>query len=698
MQLDREIVRQFNGRRWGLPSKIYSDSFVLFPGQDLDAAHLFERLRRLGYKKVNTYPSDRGDYYKGTSCLEIFLHDFQYPYRPFSGFPLRIELQGNRVSKLIDKRRPARKLDSAKLEPELITGLFEKFWEERTLISLKQVPQSLVDAIITTEDKRFYHHCGVDTIAIGRATLANLKARRIVQGASTLTQQLVKNFFLNSRRSIITKIRAAFMAILLERHYSKEEILEAYMNEIYFGQKGIQGIYGVGEAAEFYFDKHVEELDLAESALLAGLIRAPSIYSPHKNPELIRTRRNHVLKRMWALGMITEAQYQKAIALPVKVASFYPQINDAPYFVDYLMQELTKEFSLDFLTSEGLRVFTTLDVEMQRTARKILQEALSKLETESPHLIQDRERTAGPLEGCMVVLQPKTGYIRVLLGGRDYQRSGFNRATQARRQPGSLFKPIVYLTALETASPSKEVLTPSSPLKDEPLAIQYDHKQWSPRNFNDQYFGKVTLREAIEMSLNCATVRLSQKVGLDHIITKARDMGLTTPMESLPSLALGAFEAVPLELAGAYSVLANQGMLTMPCSIKEVVDREGNSIEREKIKAKRAASPEGAFLTTYLLKGVIDRGTASSCRTAISFPAAGKTGTTNNYQDAWFCGYTPHMVTLVWVGFDEPESIGLSGGQAALPIWSRFMQEFSGMLPSDDFPAPPGIVFRKIDR
>jgi penicillin-binding protein 1B len=699
IRLDREIVRQFSGKRWGLPSKIYSDAFLLSPGQRLESIHLFERLKRLGYRRVDAYPPREGEYYKGPDHLEISLHDFRYPHRAFSGFRLRVELQGTRITRLSDRKHARRDLVSAALEPELIAGLFERLWEARTLVTLKQVPQYLVDAIIATEDKRFYHHSGVDPLAIGRAAIANIKAKRVVQGASTLTQQLVKNFFLSNRRSVITKAKGAFMAILLERHFSKDEILEAYLNEIYFGQRGIQGIYGAGEAASFYFDTTVEELSLAESALLAGLIRAPNMYCPFRNPELMRTRRNHVLRRMWSLGMITEEQYNNATSAPVTVKEFSPQTNDAPYFVDHVIQELSRDFSLEFLTSEGLRIFTTLDVEMQRTAQRILKEELSRLEAAYPRTSGDRGVAATDhLQGCIVVLQPHTGYLRALIGGRDYQQSGFNRATQARRQPGSLFKPIVYLTALERPSPGGDIFTPTSLLKDEPLTIQYEHTQWSPRNYNEQYLGNVSLRRALEMSLNCATVRLSQSVGLEHIIAKAKDLGLTTPLESLPSLALGAFEAIPLEMAGAYCALANQGTLYTPTSIKEVVDREGKTLARKRPVAKGVASPEGAFLTTYLLKGVIDRGTASSCRATIPFPAAGKTGTTNNYQDAWFLGYTPSILALVWVGFDAPESLGLSGAQAALPIWARLMNEIATPLPHGDFAPPPGIVFRKIDR
>lgn len=701
VRLDRQIVGRLEGKRWGLPSKIYSDSLRLEVGQSLEATHLWDRLGKLGYHQTDTPPTRKGEFYRTADRVEIFLRDFPYPERPFTGYPLVIELEEGVISRLADKKRPSRRISFAELEPQLIGGLYDKIWEERRIVTLAQVPRSLIDAVILTEDKRFYRHFGIDPVAVCRALLANLRAGRIVQGASTITQQLVKNFFLYNRRTFKTKIQGAVMALLLERHYSKDEILEAYLNEIYFGQRGIQGIYGVGEAAHFYFGKTVEKLDLEESAFLAALIRAPSMYSPHRNPELIRARRNRVLEKMYRSGMITEEDFHRCRSAPITVKPLIPQLNEAPYFIDHVIEELTEDFSIDFLTSEGLSIFTTLDPELNAAAQAALERGLAAIEERHSDLLEGGEEPGDPrgrLQGCLVVLDARTGHIKVLIGGRTYRKGGMNRATQARRQPGSLFKPIVYVTALERGGQNGERFTPTSPLLDEPITIQYDHKQWSPRNYNDQYFGTVSLRKALEMSLNCATVRLSRKVGLGPIIETARSMGLSTPVEPLPSLALGAFEAIPLELVGAYAVLANQGVFNKPRAIKAIVDREGKVVAQRRPRPRRIVSRESAFLTTYLLQGVIERGTASASRDDITFPAAGKTGTTNNYQDAWFCGYTPTLVTLVWVGFDRPRSTGLTGGQAALPIWTSVMNYAASRSPQEEFAAPPGIVFRKIDR
>ncbi|MGW8322231.1 MAG: transglycosylase domain-containing protein, partial [Thermodesulfobacteriota bacterium] len=558
--LDREIVSRFEGRRWRQPSKVYSDTFSLYTGGPFRGDHVQNRLRRLGYQPSKQRPLRMGEFRVGQGFLEIFLHDFLYPSGEFEGFPVRIETAEGTIKRLRDLREPAKEIYAVDLEPELITGLFEQVWEERKLVSLSEVPEHTVDAVIAVEDHRFYEHCGLDFSSIARALLANFEAGRIVQGASTLTQQLVKNFYLTPKRTFSRKAKEALMALLLEIRYSKEQILEAYLNEIYFGQKGSQGVYGVGEASEFYFGKPVRKLTLPESAVLAGLIRSPNLYAPHKDVARIHKRRDNVLKRMWDSGMISEEQYKEATKTPVEVRAFQPERNDAPYFVDYLVKELEKEYSLDILTSEGLLIFTTLDVEMQNEARRSVRNGLERLEARVPSL--RRSKGEGPeqdLQACLVAIEPQTGFVRAMVGGRDYQTSQFNRVVQARRQPGSLFKPIVYATALGGSGKAPR-FTAASILRDEPISVRYEGKSWSPSNFNDQFFGQVTVRTALENSLNCATVWLSQRTGLEEIIATARRLGITSPMDAVPSLVLGAYEAQPLELASAFGAFANQGV------------------------------------------------------------------------------------------------------------------------------------------
>ncbi len=697
IQLDRKIVSRFEGKRWRLPSKIYSDTCSLYPGCAYKGIFLYDRLRRLGYQSTQRKAVKKGEYYIGRGYIDIYLHDFLYPQGQFEGFPVRLKIKKGRIKRLIDLRTPSQEVFSIDLEPELITGLFEQVWEERRLVTLKDVPESMIKAVIAIEDRRFYQHLGLDFRAVVRAMTANVKAGRIVQGASTLTQQLVKNFFLTPSRTITRKAQEALMAMLLEVRYSKDKIMESYLNEIYFGQKGSQGIYGVGEASEFYFGKSIKMLTLSESAVLAGLIHSPNLYSPHKDKKRLVERRDHVLNQMRQLDMISEKQYRKASTAAVQIRAFLPERNDAPYFVDYLVKELENEYSLDILTSEGLLIFTSLDIEMQRRARKSVQKGLTRLEARYPSRLRP-SKSKEPLQACLVALEPQTGFVRAMIGGRDYKKSQFNRVVQARRQPGSLFKPIVYATALEGDHNDQPAFTPASLLQDEPIRIRCPDGPWNPRNFNDQYYGEVTLRTALEKSLNCGTVWLSQQLDLKKVIKSARRLGLATNLETAPSIVLGAFEAVPLEVASAFGAFANHGVLSKPRTIKTVLNKEGDILERKSMELQEAISPETAYLITNILKGVFKRGTARSAAGKISIPAAGKTGTTNDSRDAWFAGYTPQLSALVWVGFDQPASIGLGGSQAALPIWTDFINGISGQLAGEDFLVPPGITFAKIDR
>jgi len=698
-KLDREIVSRFEGKRWRLPSKIYSDVYSLYPGLSLKDSNLTERLRRLGYQVAKGKALRKGDYRVRAGFVEIYLHDFHFPNGPSEGFPVHMETADGKIERMETLDEKGGEIFSVDLEPELITGLFEKVWEERRIVKIEEVPEVLIHAVIAIEDHRFYEHFGLDLAAVARAARANIRAGRVVEGGSTLTQQLVKNLFLTNERSLTRKLREALMAVLMELRYTKEQILEAYLNEVYFGQRGAQGIYGVGEAAEFYFGKPVRDCGLHEAAVLAALLRAPSVYSPHRKEEKIRSRRDRVLERMMQLGMIPESEYREGLAKPVEVRSLIPQSNEAPYFVSYLMKELEQDYSLDVLTSEGLRIFTTLDVEMQRVATRCLQEGLRRLEERYP--AQLKASSKGPedsLQGSLVALEPHTGYLRALVGGRDYGKSRFNRAVQARRQPGSLFKPVVYLAALERGPAGNPDFTASSVLPDEPLEVRYEDKRWSPRNYNEQYHGRVTLRTALEQSLNCATVWLSQQIGLKRVVETATRFGLEMPESPLPALVLGAFEATPLDMASAFGTFANQGVQCTPIAIRKVLDKDGTTLKRKKIEVRQAASPQVCYLVTHLLKGVLQRGTAREASRAISMPVAGKTGTTNDYHDAWFSGYTSRLVSLVWVGFDTPRNMGLSGAEAALPIWTEFMKATATDMLQEDFVPPPGIEFKKVDR
>ncbi|MFY9268784.1 MAG: PBP1A family penicillin-binding protein [Candidatus Manganitrophaceae bacterium] len=697
--LDRQIVRKFEGQRWKLPSKIYSAPFLLSPGLDIEKGRLISRLKRLNYFAVKRPVRKPGEYYRTAAGLEIYLHDFAEPGGLRQGIPVALSLSGgSRIERLTDLSL-AQEMVQIEIEPEVVGGFYEGAWEERSLIRLDEVPPVLIEAIMAMEDRRFYQHRGIDPRGIARAAWANLRAGGIVQGGSTLTQQLVKNFYLDGERRWTRKVNEAMMALLLDRRYPKGEILEAYLNEIYLGQNGIMGIYGVGQASWFYFGKPVKELTLGEAALLAGMIRSPNTLSPQKNLKKAIGRRNLVLETLFGEGKIDLRRYIQARVEPVSGRKAGERLNVAPYFVDEVRQRMAAAYSRDLLNSGGFRIFTSLDVEWQQIAEEKLREGLSALERQYPRL--KRGEPARQLQGALVAIDLRTGEVRALVGGRDYGASQFNRVTQAKRQPGSLFKPFVYLTAFERAANGKEPYTPLSQVEDAPITLQVGEQVWSPQNFDRNYLGTVTLRAALERSLNTAAVRLSQEVEIERVITTARALGVTSPMKDLPSLVLGSFEVSPLEMAVAYATLANMGTHREPRFVTEVIEDPrlfADSPDAEEKTPFPAVSPQAAFLTTHLLKGVIEAGTGQGVRKlGFDRPAAGKTGTTSDTRDAWFIGYTPEWVTAVWVGFDQNDPLELTGAAAALPIWTAFMKEVSAAKGAADFAPPAGVVFKRVN-
>jgi penicillin-binding protein 1B len=428
------------------------------------------------------------------------------------------------------------------------------------------------------------------------------------------------------------------------------------------------------------------------------MVKAPNLYSPIRHPDQARQGRNIVLQRMLEHGDITEEEYRSAVQEPIGQRPLPTDVNGAPYFADLVRKELEENYSGEVLTTAGLRVFTSLDMQLQRIAQEAVRKGLEDLEAKYSRL--RRAKPEERLQACLVALQPQTGEIRAMVGGRDYQTSQFNRVTQAHRQPGSIFKPIVYLTALVQEHQYREGrFLPTTLVEDAPFTWFYEDKEWSPGNYKDEYLGTVTLRRALEMSLNAATARVAQQVGLEPIRAMARRLGFVSPLPAYPSLVLGAAEVTPLEVAVAFSTIANQGLQVQPVAIKRITNGEGETIERRTLQVKQVIPPEDAYLLTHLLEGVLERGTARGARQrGFERPAAGKTGTTNDFGDAWFVGYTPDLLTVVWVGFDVREPLGLSGGQAALPIWTEFMKRATAGRPAAEFTPPPGVVLVPIDR
>ncbi|MCZ6562884.1 MAG: PBP1A family penicillin-binding protein [Deltaproteobacteria bacterium] len=696
--LEEVVTAKFEGRVWKFPSKIYSDTFLMYPGMKLRSEELEAKLLRLGYQETDSKLQFSGDYRisKKENLVEIYLHNFQYPLEQFKGYPVRLLLRSDTIA-TIQIKQSGKEIYSLELEPELVTGLYDRVWEERRLVTLDEVPPLLVRAVLAIEDERFYHHWGIDPISILRAFMANVRKGGIVQGGSTLTQQLMKNFFLGSEQTIERKVKEALMALVVEWKYSKDEILENYLNEIYLGQKGAQGIFGVWEASQFYFGKELSQLTVGEMALLAGLIKAPNRYSPYRSVKTAASRRNIVLGKMFEDGFIPRRQYERALKEVLRPREFVKVVNNAPFYVDFLRKELAENYSRQILAAEGLNIFTSLDLQLQGLAEKALSNGLKQLEERYPHLLEAGKKDR--LEGAIVVIKPQTGEIKAMVGGRDYQKSQFNRVVQARRQPGSIFKPFVYLAALIYGSEDgARRFTPASLVEDSPFTWSYEGQEWKPENYNEKYYGLVTFRYALEKSLNSATARIASEVGIKKVRDVAYRLGLQGPLPLLPSLALGAVEVTPLEMARAFSTLANGGVRTNPLAVKQVIDQRSQILEKRNVRVKKVITPQVAFMMNHMLKGVLDRGTGRGARRrGFNRPAAGKTGTTNDTRDAWFAGYTPDLLAVVWVGFDRQSELGLTGAQAALPIWTEFMKQATAGSPLTDFNPPPGIEFIDVD-
>jgi len=690
-RLEDTVTEKFEGRKWAFPSKIYSDNYLLYVGVSLRIDDFAEKLRRLGYFESPGTPKAKGEYriLRKDGLIEIYLHDFDYPTEQFKGTLVRIGLQGTAVAR-IENLATGKELFSLELEPELVAGLYERIWQERTVVKLANVPPLIVKTVLAVEDERFFSHHGVDPIGLMRAMWVNVRSMSLQQGGSTLTQQLIKNFFLSDERTLSRKIPEALMALIAERKYSKETILENYLNEIYLGQKGSQGIFGVWEAAYFYFGKPLSELTVGETALMAGLIRGPNRLSPYRNADLAIKRRNVVLAKLLDDRIITRKQYDAALREKLPQRALIKVTNDAPFYVDYLRRELDENYSSAVQNKEGLRIFSSLDLQLQKIAERALVEGLKKLEAAHPAL--RRKGGEEGLEGAIIVLRPQTGEIKAMVGGRNYQKSQFNRVFQAKRQPGSVFKPFVYLAALMYGGQSGTQYTADTVLNDSQFTWSYDGQNWQPTNYNNEYFGAVTFRRALESSLNSATGRLAQDVGIRRVRDVAHRLGIQSSLPAVPSLALGSAEVTPLEVAVAFSALANGGVRTRPLAVKQVLDQNAQVLEKRDVRVEKVINPQVAYMMNDLLKGVLDRGTGAMARRwGFTRPAAGKTGTTNDYKDAWFVGYTPDLLAVVWVGYDGPSKIGLSGAEAALPIWTEFMKTATASMPVTDFVAPAPV-------
>lgn len=561
--------------------------------------------------------------------------------------------------------------------------------ERRIFVPLRDIPKTLRDAVIAVEDARFYSHFGVDLRGIARATYANFRQNRIVEGGSTITQQLAKVLFLTPDRRFERKVKEALLALELEKRYSKDRLLEIYLNQIYLGH----GAYGVEAAARTYFGTSVQELTLPQAAMLAALPRAPGNYSPFEHPDVARRRRAYVLSRMVEHAYIKPEAAKRASAAPLGLVAPERRRGSGQYFLEYLQQGLEAKFGTDLLYKGGLSVYTTLNPVMQRTAEQALREGVQALTARQAAKVAGKGGAAAPVpEGAVLVIESQTGYIKALVGGSDFARSEFNRAVHARRQPGSAFKPFVYLAALEAGR------TPADLLDDSPVSYTSGGRTWAPENYDGKFRGQITLQQALEESVNVPTIRLAESVGIGRVVEAAKRLGIQSPLQPNLALALGASDVTLLELTAAYAALANQGAWMEPIAIRYVTDVQGRLIEENIPQGREALNPAVAYVLTQMLRGAVERGTAVSAR-SLGRPIAGKTGTTNDFSNAWFVGYTPSIAAGVWIGHDRLRTLGRdeTGARAALPIWIALMREILKDRPLEDFSPPENVAMARVD-
>jgi len=560
----------------------------------------------------------------------------------------------------------------------------EFFAEDRKLIKVADLPKRVIQAFVAAEDARFYQHQGVDWQSISRAFYKNLEAGHIVQGGSTITQQVAKSLYLSSERSYLRKVKEAVLAYKIDKYLTKEEILNLYLNYIYLGH----GTYGIEAAAQGYFGKGAKDLTLAEVAILASLPKAPTNYSPYLHFDRAKQRQAYVLERMAEDGYITPREKEAALQAPLALRSIKPKDKVAPYFVENIRRYILEKYGSDVLYKEGLEIYTTLNISMQKAAREAVERGLSELEERQGY-------PKGLVQGALLSMEASTGAIKAMVGGRNFVKSEFNRATQSKRQPGSAIKPIIYTAAFDKG------MTPATTVVDAPLVFQDNAGNvWKPQNFDHEFHGPTTLRNALVHSRNIVTIKLLQNIGVDYAAAYAANMGIVSPVAKNLTMALGTSEVTLQELVRSYGVLANQGRKVEPFFIRKIVDRTGHVFEEnQQPVSTQVIDPRIAFMTTYIMQDVVESGTGRVVR-SIGRPVAGKTGTTDEMRDAWFMGFTPSLVSGVWVGFDKERTLGREevGGRAAAPIWLYYMEKALGGTPAEIFPVPEGVVFTKVER
>jgi penicillin-binding protein 1B len=678
--LDHLVTSRFDGRRWNLPAHVYARPLEIYAGSPLSADALTAELRRLGYRSAAT-ADQPGTYRRQGGRIDLTSRAFRFWDGPQESQRATVAFSGPTVATL---RAPeGDPIDLLRLDPLLVGSVFPSDGEDRIILEPGDVPPLIPTALKVVEDRRFEEHPGIDVIGILRAILVNLTSGQMRQGASTLTQQLVRSYFLTNERTLSRKVREALMALLLEAHYGKADILNAYLNEIYLGQDGSRAVHGFGLASQFYFGKPVGELDVPEIAALVAIVRGPSYYDPRRHPERVLERRNLVLKLLAEEGVIGEDERRKASAKKLGIvlernasATYYPA------FLALVHKELESQYREEDLTTEGLRIFTTLDPMVQARAETALAEGVQRL-----------QRPKKPeLEGAVVVVSQQTAEVLAMVGGRRAGFEGYNRAVDARRPIGSLVKPVVYLAALQDGR------TLATQVDDAPVTVKLARgKTWIPQNYDNLAHGLVPLVRALAESMNMATVRLGMEVGVPKVVELLGRLGVEGELAANPSLLLGALDLSPLEVAQVYSTLASGGFRTPLRAVRSVQGPDGEPLSQYPLQTEQAADPSAVYQLDQALVQVMQRGTgrAAAGRLPPGIVAAGKTGTSNDLRDSWFAGFTQDLLAVVWVGYDDNQPTGLTGASGAMSVWGDLV----GHLPVQSFEAPPpdGLVLATID-
>ncbi len=676
--LDAKVRYNLHERQWQLPARVYARALTLYPQKAITADDLYRELKQLGYQEG----SDRqpGSLRREGGRFWIYSRGFQSADSQGGVKPVRFTVTINNKTVASLERVGGASLSKVQLEPMEIGSIYSRHREDRLLIKLEQVPQSLRDILLLIEDRNFYQHIGLSPRSIARAVVTNLKAGRTLQGGSTITQQLVKNVFLSSDRRLWRKGIEAIMSLLVELHFSKEEILQSYLNEVYLGQEGPRAIHGFALASRHYFNRPLEELDASQIALLVGMVKGPSFYDPWRHPQRAMERRNIVLRVMSQHQLISPQQQQQFEQQPLGLAKANALANVYPAYLDLVRRQLRRDYSEQALQTEGMKIFTSFDPIVQRHAELSLASILKGKAKEQ--------------QGAMVVTDVNTGDVVAVVGGRQMRYAGFNRALDAVRPIGSLIKPAVYLTALQNS----RRYTLATSISDGPVEVAgQDGSVWKPRNFDRKSHGNVLLHRALANSYNQATARLGMEVGLSNVVDVVARLGVKRPVPKLPSMLLGAAALSPLEVASMYQTIASTGVYSPLRSIVDIADNEGQALARYPVVQKQVIEKPVMHLLHYAMVEVVEEGTGKTVHQRLpdSFRVAGKTGTTNDLRDSWFAGFAGDYLAVVWMGRDDNKSAGLTGSGGALKVWREFIARASHQ--SMDFSVPPGIAYHWVD-